>query len=190
VTPVLLVTGPVGVGKTAVLLAAGDLLTEAGVPHAAVVLEEIQRSWPAPPDDQWNERLGHRNLASLWSNFAAAGAERLLLERVLEQRSQLRHLREAIPGAEVTVVWLRAPLALIERRVRGREPRRASEWHLGAPPAGWRPAWMSGRSRTTWWRTPTAHRGRWQGRCCGARAGREKVTARPEVTARSVRGGG
>ena len=132
VTPVLLVTGPVGVGKTAALLAAHRLLTEAGVPHAAVVLEEIQRSWPAPPDDRWNERLAHRNLASLWSNFAAAGAERLLLERVLEQRSQLRHLREAIPGAEVTVVRLRAPLPVIERRVRGREPHLASEWHLGA----------------------------------------------------------
>jgi adenylylsulfate kinase len=132
VTPVLVVTGPVGVGKTAVLLAAHDLLREAGMPHAAVVLEDVQRSWPAPQDDRWNERLAHRNLASLWSNFSAAGAERLLLERVLEQRSQLRHLREAIPSSRVTVVRLRAPLPVIERRVRGREPHLAPDWHLGA----------------------------------------------------------
>ena len=131
-TPVLLLTGPVGVGKTAVLLEAGRLLRDARVPHAAVILEEISRSWPAPDDDEWNERVAYRNLAALWANFAAAGAERLLPERVLEQRSQLRHVREAIPSAEVTVVRLRAPLRLIERRVREREPHAASEWHLGA----------------------------------------------------------
>jgi hypothetical protein len=132
VTRVLLVTGPVGVGKTAVLLEADALLTEARVPHAAVVLEELTRSWPAPADDEWNERVAYRNLACVWSNFAAAGAERLLLERVLEQRSQLREFQAAIPGAEVTVVRLRAPLALIEQRVHVRHAHAASEWHLGA----------------------------------------------------------
>jgi pimeloyl-ACP methyl ester carboxylesterase len=130
--PVLLVTGPVGVGKTAVLLEAHHLLAKAEIPHAAVVLEEIARSWPPPADDEWSERIAYRNLASLWSNFATGGAERLLLERVLEQRSQLRHLQEAIPDAQVTVVRLRAPLSLIEERVRTRQPHAASEWHLGA----------------------------------------------------------
>lgn len=130
--PVLLVTGPVGVGKTAVLLEAHRLLNEGHVPHATVVLEEIERCWPVPAEDEWNERVAYRNLASLWSNFAAAGAGRLLLEMVLEQRSQLRHLEEAIPGADVTVVRLRANLSLIEERVQTRAPHAASEWHLGA----------------------------------------------------------
>src|SRR5258708_31282558 len=115
-TPILLVTGPVGVGKTAVLHEAGRLLEEADIPHARVVLEEIARSWPVPADDEWHERMAYRNLASLWSNFAEGGAERLLLERVLEQRSQLRRLEATIPGAAITVVRLRAPLALIYDR--------------------------------------------------------------------------
>jgi hypothetical protein len=132
VTSVLLVTGPVGVGKTAVLMEAHRLLREAQVPHAAIVLEEIARCWPVPADDEWNERIAYRNLSSLWSNFAAGGAERLLLERVLEQRSQLRELEQAIPDAEITVVRLRAPLPMIEQRVRGREPHTASEWHIAA----------------------------------------------------------
>jgi type II secretory ATPase GspE/PulE/Tfp pilus assembly ATPase PilB-like protein len=43
VTPVLLVTGPVGVGKSAVLHAADELLIEAQILHATVELEEIAR---------------------------------------------------------------------------------------------------------------------------------------------------
>jgi hypothetical protein len=52
---VLLVTGPVGVGKSAVLQEADALLAQAGVPHATVVLEEIARSGPADPDDPHND---------------------------------------------------------------------------------------------------------------------------------------
>jgi len=116
VTSVLLVTGRVGVGKTAVVMEADRLLTEARVPHATIALKEIARSWPVPGDDEWNDQLAYRNLACVWSNcvvHVAAGAERLLLEHVLEQRSQLRHVQAAIPGAEVTVVRLRAPLAIM-----------------------------------------------------------------------------
>ncbi|TMF36495.1 MAG: hypothetical protein E6I27_13330 [Chloroflexi bacterium] len=51
------------------------------------------------------------------SRCSAAGAERLLFERVLEQRSLLRHVEAAIPGAQITVVRLRAPLQVIEKRV-------------------------------------------------------------------------
>jgi hypothetical protein len=131
-TQVLLVTGPVGVGKTAVVHEAHRLLMAARIPHAAVVLETLDMSWPVRGEEGLTERIAYRNLACVWSNFAAAGAERLLLERVLEQRSQLQELEAAIPGAEVTVVRLRAPLAAVERRVLGREPHAASEWHLGA----------------------------------------------------------
>jgi hypothetical protein len=119
---VLIVTGPVGVGKSAVLHEADRLLIDAEIPHATLVFEEIARCWPAPEDDRWSERLAYRNLASLWSNFAARGADRLLLERIIERRAQLRGLLEAIPGSQVTVVRLHAPLALIEERVRMSEP--------------------------------------------------------------------
>lgn len=98
-----------GVGKSSVLAEAARLLTEAKVPHAAVDSASIGDAWPAPPDDRWNERLIHRNLACLWSNFREAGAERLLLARVLEERSLLRHVEAAVPGARVTVVRSRTP---------------------------------------------------------------------------------
>jgi hypothetical protein len=122
VTPVLLLTGPIGAGKSAVLHEAGALLIEASVSHATVVLEEIAGCWPVPPEDPVL-RVTHlyRNLAELWSNYAARGAERLLLEMLVGDRSELRRLAEAIPGAEITMVRLHTPLALIEERIRRRE---------------------------------------------------------------------
>jgi chloramphenicol 3-O-phosphotransferase len=119
--PVLLITGPVGVGKSTVAAQAAHLLREANIPHALVDLAWIGESWPVPADDPWNERVTHRNLACIWANFREAGADRLILARVLEARSLLDRVVEAAPGAQVTVVRFRAPLAVLEQRIRSRE---------------------------------------------------------------------
>ncbi len=130
--PVLMITGPVGVGKTTVAEEASALLSNAGVPHALVDLARIGVCWPAPPDDPWNERLAHRNLACMWQNFRAAGAQRLVLCRVLEARSLLRHVIKAVPGADITVIGLRAPLEVLHARIRGREAGRDLDWYINA----------------------------------------------------------
>jgi hypothetical protein len=119
--PVLLITGPVGVGKSTVASTASYLLREEGIPHGLVDLPRIGECWPIRADDPWNERLTHRSLACVWANFDAAGARRLLLARVLEDRSLLRPIVEAVPGATVTVVRLRAPLPVLQGRIRSRE---------------------------------------------------------------------
>jgi predicted kinase len=130
--PVLVVTGPVGVGKSTVAAEAARLLRAANVPHAVIDLAGIGTCWPTPADDPWNERLAHRNLACMWANFRTAGADRLLLTRVLEARSLLQHVVEAVPGAEVTVVRLRAPLEVLQARIRSREAAADPGWFLGA----------------------------------------------------------
>jgi hypothetical protein len=129
--PVLLITGPVGVGKSTIAAEAARQLREADTPHALVDLDRVEECWPVPADDPWNERLSHRNLACMWANFRDAGADRLLLVRVLEARSLLRQVTEAVPGAEITVVRLRAPLAVLHARIRSREASDPS-WFLGA----------------------------------------------------------
>jgi hypothetical protein len=121
VVPVLLVTGPIGVGKTAVLREADSLLIEAGVCHATVELEEIARCWPKAIERS-RASFVHENLATLWSNFAAVGATRLLLSALVERRSEVQRVSEAVPGAVVAVVRLHAPLAVLEQRIRLREP--------------------------------------------------------------------
>ncbi len=130
--PVLLLTGPVGAGKSTVANEAARLLRELDVPHALVDLAWIGQCWPFPRDDPWNERLVHQNLACMWSNFSRAGVDRLIVGRVLEARSLLRHLAEAVPGARITVVRLRVRLEVLEARIRAREAARDSDWFLRA----------------------------------------------------------
>ena len=125
-----MITGPVGVGKSAVTAEASRLLGEAGVPHAMVDLALIGRYWPPPPGDPWNEDLIHSNLACMWTNFRRAGAGLLLLCRILEARNLLARITGAVPGAVISVVRLRAPLETVHARIRNREAGRNPQWYL------------------------------------------------------------
>jgi adenylylsulfate kinase-like enzyme len=132
--PVLIITGPIGAGKTAVSHAVADRLRAAGIPHAMLDIDAIAECYPHPPDDRWNFRLVMKNLAALWRNFREAGATWLILNWVVESKDELEAYREAIPSAELIVVRLRAPVAVLEERVR----RRATDSDL---------AWEIARSR-------------------------------------------
>src|SRR4030088_647613 len=130
--PVLVITGPVGSGKSTIAAEAGELLRKANLPHAVVDPARIRGSWPPPPADPWNERVLHRTLAAMWSNFRDAGAQRLILSRVLETRGLLQPIAEAVPGAEMTVIRMRVRLEALQKRIRSREAGRDPEWFLGA----------------------------------------------------------
>lgn len=128
--PVLLITGPAGVGKTAVLSEATDLLEAAGIRFAAVDLDGLSWCYPsAPGDDRFRSALTFKNLAAVWRNFRDAGAERLALARVVERRKELERYREAVPGAEITVIRLSASDATLQARTAGREIGLGLEWH-------------------------------------------------------------
>lgn len=129
--PVLLITGPVGVGKSSVLSEMEDLLRAAGVRFAAVELDGLSHCHPpTPDDDRFRTKLTFRNLAAIWRSFRAAGAARLIVSRVLESRRELVRYRRAIPGADVTVVRLRASVPTLRERAKRREIGLGRAWHL------------------------------------------------------------
>ena len=127
--PVLLVTGPVGVGKTSVAVSLSASLSRAGVPHALIDMDWLRECSPAPPGDPFQMALGMRNLAAVWANFREAGAERLVLADVVETREQRADYEAAVPGAGIQIVRLKAPLPTIHRRLEGRETGESLNWH-------------------------------------------------------------
>jgi hypothetical protein len=95
-------------------------------------MDHIGEYAPAQPEDPWNEQLVHKNLACMWANFREVGAERLVLCRVLEVRSLLRHIEAAIPRADIAVVRLRAALPVLHERIHAREAGHDPAWFLEA----------------------------------------------------------
>jgi hypothetical protein len=130
-TPVLVLTGPVGVGKTAVAIEVSNFLEAMGTTHALIDVDWLRWSYPRPEGDPFHMALGLRNLAAVWANYRAAEAERLVLVDVVEARADLAGYREAIPGADITVVRLTATLESLHRRLKGRESGASLEWHRG-----------------------------------------------------------
>lgn len=129
--PTIIVTGPVGVGKSTVAEAMGYQLLAAKIPHANVDFDQLTACDPRPADDdRWGTKLGLANLAAIWKNYQLAGARRLIVARVIESRSELEGFRRAIPGADIVLVRLRAAPETLQARVRSRGPWRDMEWHL------------------------------------------------------------
>jgi adenylylsulfate kinase len=127
--PTLIITGTVGVGKSAVAAEINDVLALLEIPNAAVDVDALVWQWPSSAP--WNGDLAFENLAALWPNYHAHGATRLILARVVEERSELERYRTAIPDAVITVCRLTAPEGLRRRRLETRMPPGESlDWHL------------------------------------------------------------
>jgi len=119
--PTILITSPVGSGKTTVANEVSVQLEAAGIAHALVDTDELDRIFP-PQDDPHKTALTERNLTAVWENLSATGAPRLLLVMVAASlEHELPLVRAAVPGAQITVVRLRASEDMLLERVRRRE---------------------------------------------------------------------
>lgn len=127
--PVLVISGPVGVGKSTVAAEVSSLLSERPVAHTLVDLDVLAATFPAPDDDPYRSRLALRNLASLWSNAREVGSRNVILARVTEHTDELEGYHAAIPGAEIVVVRLRAAAGELLARVDRREVGMGNDWH-------------------------------------------------------------
>lgn len=97
-------------------------LEAGGVAHAMIDTDELDRIYPAPPEDPHKTNLTLTNLTAVWANLRAAGVPRLVLTMVaVSLDEELAHVRAAIPEARVVAVRLRASEEDLLGRVRGRE---------------------------------------------------------------------
>lgn len=120
----LAISGSMGAGKSTVMGEASALLAGAGVRHAALDLDFLGQGHY---DEAEQDGVMYRNLASVWRNYAAAGARHALVCKPIDSTVMLDRIRHAIPASELVVCRLRAGLATMRERVRLREPGHSQE---------------------------------------------------------------
>ena len=119
--PVLLITGPMGVGKTRVAERISDICRTRGLAHALVDVDWLDQVYTDERFDTGNRRLAANNLTAIWPNLRTAGAERVVMARAVETREHLSDLVAAIPGCRFTVCRLRATQSTLEARLQLRD---------------------------------------------------------------------
>jgi hypothetical protein len=113
----VVITGPPGAGKTSVLTALVDALTDDEVAHAAIELETLAWTHPALDDVVWSEHL-----KATCALYRQAGHQLLLVAETLETDDDVDRLLVAVGADERFLVLLEAPLATLVERIIEREP--------------------------------------------------------------------
>jgi hypothetical protein len=124
---ILVISGSMGAGKTAVMGEASDLLAERGIVHAAFDLDAL--GIVLLPEPQSRE-LQSRNLAAIYNNCVEAGVECFLIAAAIESREVLDDVRRAMGNANVTVCRLIVPLDTMAARLQTREVGMRREQYL------------------------------------------------------------
>ncbi len=115
----LIITGAMGAGKTAVLGEASDMLAQRQVVHAAIDVDTLGLAHL--PSAALSDEVMYDNLRSICRNYAALGVQRFLLARAIEDDAQLSLCREIIPASNTVVCRLIASIEAMQRRVEMRE---------------------------------------------------------------------
>ena len=117
--PLLIITGAMGAGKTAVLGEASDILASRGIVHAAIDMDVLGLAHL--PSAAINDGVMYENLRSICSNYAVQGVQRFVVARAIEDEAQLKLCCDMIPAANTVVCRLAATLETMRRRVEMRE---------------------------------------------------------------------
>lgn len=126
----LLITGPVGVGKSAVADEVFELLRKTPVRVALVNFDELTYVSPRPDNDKYGTRVGLKSLAAIWENYRQIGARNLTIPYVFETQEGIDRFATAVPDCRVTTVRLTADINTLKDRLSQRPMGGDLEWHL------------------------------------------------------------
>ncbi|MDQ3962843.1 MAG: hypothetical protein M3277_02870 [Actinomycetota bacterium] len=120
--PVLVVTGTIGVGKTAIAMTMSEILHDRGIRHGLLEVDWLGEVFPAPyPDDPYSTRFAMKNLAAIWPHYLDVGITRAIVTMTIENQQELDDLKAALPSGEVIVVRLEASPETRAERIKRRE---------------------------------------------------------------------
>lgn len=126
---VLVLTGPVGVGKSTVGRALSEELEQLRIAHALIDMDWLRWLYPSHQEDPFRVQLGYQNLAEVAKNYLAAGARVVILLDVVETKQQRATYLDMIPGTELKIVRLSAQLNQLYLRLRDRESASTYSWY-------------------------------------------------------------
>jgi hypothetical protein len=143
---VLLLCGPVGVGKSTIGFQLYLRCVRAGLTAGYIDLDQIGFLTPHPDDDPRNHRLKAQNLAGIWRTYHAAGARHLVMTGPSENQAVLHAYVAALPDAYVaalpaamiTTCRLHAGPAELRQRIMTRGE--GGSWPQPGDPLGGQPA--------------------------------------------------
>lgn len=125
----LIISGPVGVGKTTIAGELSILLEADDVAHTCVDMDALAGTFPRPPDDPFGNALALENLAAVWTNAKRYGSRNLIVARVMEAADDVAALSQAVGIPAPVVCLLTACNNTLLKRVRQRERGSGRAWH-------------------------------------------------------------
>lgn len=130
----VIITGPVGSGKTTVMAALTEILEEQNKPCAGIDMDHLRWFFPKQPGDPFGGEVGRKNLAFLAANYRSVGVPVLAIADLVAKETDRQKLVNALPDFTVHVIRLSVPMELVEQRLRERETMERLPWYLDRAP--------------------------------------------------------
>src|SRR5699024_9232986 len=130
----IIITGPVGSGKTTVMATLTEVLEENKKSCAGIDMDHLRWFYPKQPGQPYGGEVGRKNLAFLAANYRSVGVNTLAIADLIPGKEDHQKLVETLPDFNVRIIRLSVPMELIEMRLRERESRERLPWYLDRAP--------------------------------------------------------
>lgn len=124
----IIITGPVGSGKSTTAKALAELLEHNDVSCAFIEMDALSWFHPTPTSDPFGSEVGFRHLGLMVDTYRDLGIPTLILAGVIE--TDANRYAEAMPGYDTLIVRLDVSFDRLDDRLRGRETESQVPWHL------------------------------------------------------------